>query len=157
MYFYCDQARKINKESWCAIPEFPPTIDAKKVSTFSRTVYLRIPKLFIKVLLVLIIILSLFSHFFSNILTPHNFMNHDLRLMKLSWENITLLIIVVKSQLGQNVLDTSSRYILTILFSPRSHSSFHFQVEQRYFEVRNVDDDARSRTLGMASQEKVVY
>ena len=64
MYFYCDQARKINKESWCAIPEFPPTIDAKKVSTSSR----RIPKLFIKVFLVLPFSL------FSNILTSHNFM-----------------------------------------------------------------------------------
>ena len=150
MYFYCDQARKINKESWCAIPEFPPTIDAKKVSTSSR----RIPKLFIKVLLVLSFSLLFFPLLFKH---SHSSQFHDLCLMKLSWINITLLIIVLKSQLGQNVLDTSSRYILTILFSPRSHSSFHFQVEQRYFEVRNVDDDARSRTLGMASQEKVVY
>ena len=148
MYFYCDQARKINKESWCAIPEFPPTIDAKKVSTSSR----RIPKLFIKVLLVLS---------FSLLFFPPSFQTFSL--FTISWLVLdeTLLrkyhTIVVKSQLGQKLLDTSSRYILTILFSPRSHSSFHFQVEQRYFEVRNVDDDARSRTLGMASQEKVVY
>ena len=148
MYFYCDQARKINKESWCAIPEFPPTIDAKKVSTSSR----RIPKLFIKVLLVLS---------FSLLFFPPSFQTFSL--FTISWLvlDVTLLrkyhTIVVKSQLGQKLLDTSSRYILTILFSPRSHSSFHFQVEQRYFEVRNVDDDARSRTLGMASQEKVVY
>ena len=148
MYFYCDQARKINKESWCAIPEFPPTIDAKKVSTSSR----RIPKLFIKVLLVLS---------FSLLFFPPSFQTYSL--FTISWLMLdeTLLrkyhTIVVKSQLGQKLLDTSSRYILTILFSPRSHSSFHFQVEQRYFEVRNVDDEARSRTLGMASQEKVVY
>ena len=83
MYFYCDQARKINKESWCAIPEFPPTIDAKKVSTSSR----RIPKLFIKVLLVLSFSLSLFPLLFKH---THSSQFHDLCLMKPSRENTTL-------------------------------------------------------------------